>query len=92
MSTLIAIVILAVKPQNFAQLAEQLRQQPTWTNRPPCLFISVMAGVKLANLKEMIGQHQQDEFVRLVPNTACATGKGALCMAAHESVGKETVS
>jgi len=87
-----AIVILAVKPQNFTELAGQLRQQPTWTDgRSPALFISVMAGVRLGNLKAMVGKHPQDEFVRLVPNTACAVGRGALCLAANESVRQETI-
>lgn len=59
-------VILAVKPQSFAELAKDLkpyvRQQ---------LFVSIMAGVRLRALSGALGTRR---IVRTMPNLALATG------------------
>lgn len=61
---------LAVKPQNFPDLAQQLGTLAT-----PTLVLSIMAGVSIARITEALGP--QTRTVRCMPNIAAKTGLAA---------------
>lgn len=62
-------VVLAVKPQIFPSIAPSLR--PLAARDP--LFVSIMAGIGLTRLGEMLGAGR---LVRTMPNTPAAIGRG----------------
>lgn len=64
-----AIIVLAVKPQQFAAVSEGARA----FIGPKSLAISIMAGVRLAQLSGRMGT---DRVIRSMPNTPGAIGRG----------------
>ena len=62
------VVFLAVKPQHMSSVF------PSVSDSPTCLFVSIAAGVTLANLE---GGLKTDRVVRVMPNTPCLVGAGA---------------
>ena len=64
------VVILAVKPQAVGTLRAMLA--PLRDREP--LFVSIMAGVPLARLHDLLGT--ECRMVRTMPNTAAAIGRG----------------
>jgi pyrroline-5-carboxylate reductase len=66
------VIILAVKPQQLAQVAAGLRAQLKSGNR---LMVSIAAGVRLDSLAEWLGSGPR--LVRVMPNTPCLVGQGA---------------
>jgi pyrroline-5-carboxylate reductase len=69
------VMILAVKPQDFLQLAEDLKRV---LNRDTML-ISIMAGVSLSALQHRLGH---DRIIRAMPNSPVEIGMGitAYCL------------
>jgi pyrroline-5-carboxylate reductase len=65
------VIILAVKPQQMAAVAEQLRGQVA----PKQLVVSIAAGVRLHQLAEWLGS--ETRLVRVMPNTPSLVGQGA---------------
>ena len=65
------VLILAVKPQQMAQVAAGLRGKIT----PDRLVISIAAGIRLASLAQWLGPDLR--IVRVMPNTPCLVGQGA---------------
>lgn len=63
-------VFLAVKPQNMAQVMEELAGTP----KQGKLFVSIAAGVRLATLCEGLGTAR---VIRVMPNTPCLVAQGA---------------
>lgn len=63
------IVVLAVKPQYFAEMA--LEAKPFINNNQ--LLVSIMAGVKAAVIGKLTGSNK---IVRAMPNTPCMLNKG----------------
>lgn len=61
------MVIIAVKPQQFVELAESFKISGK-------LVLSIMAGISLAKLKKNLGEN---DFVRLMPNVALKIGRSA---------------
>lgn len=59
------VVLLAVKPQQFSQVVETLRQFDVLKKRP--LVISIMAGV---TLEKLAGDLENDRLIRVMPNVA----------------------
>ena len=76
------IVILAVKPQRFDQVADAIRGKI----RPEALVISIIAGISLATLKEKLNIKQ---VVRTMPNTASQIGMGITVWVKTPHVGTE---
>ena len=74
-------VFLAVKPQMFDDVAKSIRGDG---GEAP-VVISIMAGV---SLDQIIGGLGHSRIIRTMPNTPCLVGKGAIAMAAAESVSK----
>ena len=74
-----SLIILAVKPQNFQDLAPTLR--PSLDSS--ALVISIMAGVTLETLRTGLGT---DRVVRVMPNIAAQVGRGASVWTADRGV------
>jgi pyrroline-5-carboxylate reductase len=78
------VVLLAVKPQVFSAIAQELATIIATVNSP--LIISILAGVPLSHLETAFGQLP---VIRAMPNTPATVGAGmtALCAGAytHES-------
>ncbi len=73
------LLILAVKPQNFQDLAPTLR--PALDSA--ALVISIMAGVTLEGLRTGL---ETDRVVRVMPNIAAQVGRGASVWTADSGV------
>lgn len=63
-------VVLAVKPQNLAQVLEEIRPEAT----PKKLFVSIAAGFPLRRIEAGLGG--QARVVRVMPNTPVLVGRG----------------
>lgn len=70
------VLFLAVKPQQLAKVADELR--PVSRDR---LVVSIAAGISLAELESMFGT---DRLIRVMPNTPCLVGAGASCYSASK--------
>lgn len=62
---------LAIKPQQFAELAKELRGKIS----PKTVVISIMAGVPIAKIQAALGH---DKIIRCMPNTPALIGKGVI--------------
>jgi pyrroline-5-carboxylate reductase len=69
------VVILAVKPQQVAQVAAEAHRGVTADK----LLVSIAAGIRLATLAERFGSSVR--LVRVMPNTPCLVGQGACAYA-----------
>lgn len=69
------VIILAVKPQDFSQLAGDLKK----VLAKESILISIMAGVSLAALQQKLGH---DRIIRAMPNSPVEIGMGitAYCL------------
>jgi len=65
------VVFLAVKPQQVAQVATELRGRIAAEK----LVVSIAAGVRVASLADRLGPGVR--LVRVMPNTPCLVGQGA---------------
>jgi pyrroline-5-carboxylate reductase len=63
-------VVLAVKPQNMAQVLEEIRGEAN----PKKLFVSIAAGFPTRRIEAGLGGHAR--VVRVMPNTPVLVGKG----------------
>lgn len=77
------IVIIAVKPQVFSEVASEISG---WVG-PSTLVVSIMAGITLKQLRAATGA---EDAVRVMPNTPGAIGRGisVLCAADDVSAGR----
>lgn len=76
----VSVLVVAVKPQMFADAAPQLRAVAT----PSTLVLSIMAGVPIAKLSQACG----GKVVRAMPNTPAAIGRGVTVAVAEARVEK----
>jgi pyrroline-5-carboxylate reductase len=76
------IVLLAVKPQDFKQLAQAI--QPYLKTHQ--IILSVMAGVKISSIQEKL--HCQ-KIVRSMPNLPSQIGKGMTVFSASDEVDRK---
>ena len=77
------IVILAVKPQGMASLADQIGK--TVAKQKP-LLISIAAGIRLDNLQQWFGD--KTPIIRAMPNTPALVKVGATALIANTKAGK----
>jgi len=77
----VAALVVAVKPQMFADAAPQLRAHVA----PSTLVISIMAGVPIAKLAQACG----GKAVRAMPNTPAAIGRGVTVAVAESGVDQQ---
>jgi pyrroline-5-carboxylate reductase len=85
------VVVLAVKPQRVAEIADQIATIAT----PDTLIISVMAGKTMADLRTLLPG--VPSFVRAMPNLLAAVGSGmtvavADCSAAQRVLAERLLS
>jgi pyrroline-5-carboxylate reductase len=70
------IAILAVQPQQVTALLESIRHDLAARRH---LLISVVSGVRIADIAERVGSEMR--IVRAMPNTAIAIGESMTCLA-----------
>jgi pyrroline-5-carboxylate reductase len=74
----VSLVVLAVKPQIFHQIAGDLAKALPGD----CAIISVMAGVTIRTMTEALGDRP---IIRAMPNTPAAIGAGIIVAVANEA-------
>jgi pyrroline-5-carboxylate reductase len=78
------VIILAVKPQDFAELAPVLKKVVGASS----LVLSIMAGVRLAVLQQMLGH---ELIIRAMPNAPVEIGMGITGFSAREGISLEHI-
>jgi pyrroline-5-carboxylate reductase len=73
------IVIIAVKPQDFRELAPQLRK----VLGSETIILTIMAGIKIALLEELLGH---THIVRAMPNSPVEIGMGITGFSATQNM------
>ena len=76
------VLVLAVKPQAFAEAAKSARQ---FVDEHTCV-LSIMAGVTMDNLSRALGAAK---IVRAMPNTPARIGRGVTAYVASPNCGEE---
>jgi len=76
-------LMLAIKPQSLEAAAPAL----TWLASPDTLVVSILAGKRVADLAARLPHARA--FVRVMPNTPAAVGRGASAGAANAAVTAE---
>ena len=74
------IVVLAVKPQNYAEVLEELGRTDTHGK----IFISIAAGISTAFVEKYLGANTA--VVRTMPNTPLLIGKGVTALCRNKNV------
>ena len=77
------VIILAVKPQVLPDVMEEIAE----CVREEHLIISICAGVPLVKLEAGLGE--ETHLVRVMPNTPCLVGQGAIAFCQSETVTNE---
>ena len=72
------LCVIAVKPQVISELLLNNK----FNYSPTTLFVSIVAGIKLQKLSELLDS--EAPVVRVMPNTPAALGKGVSCILANE--------
>lgn len=78
------LVILAVKPQDFTELAPKLAP----LMKPGMLVLSIMAGLPIAKISELLSH---PSIIRAMPNSPVEVGMGMTGFSAHASVSIDQV-
>lgn len=78
-------IILAVKPQDFAQTAEELKKITTSEH----VFVSIMAGMTIEKIKTLIGT---EKVVRAMPNTPAQINMGVTAFAYTNNVSSSEIA
>lgn len=81
--TMADLVVIAVKPQDFPGLAREMKKVEIGTES---IIVSIMAGVPLARLRELLGT---DRVVRSMPNLAAAVSESMTVWFSDSSLTKE---
>ncbi|MBT5031427.1 MAG: pyrroline-5-carboxylate reductase [Proteobacteria bacterium] len=78
------VVVLAVKPQIMAEVAQQLELDESTP-----LFISIAAGISISKLQNWLGSAAAYPIVRVMPNTPALVGCGASGLFAGPGVNQQ---
>jgi pyrroline-5-carboxylate reductase len=73
------IVIIAVKPQDFSELAPLLRE----VLNPATIILTIMAGIRISHLEELL---RHKSIVRAMPNSPVEIGMGVTGFSASKDV------
>ncbi|CAN5131366.1 N/A [soil metagenome] len=73
------LIILAVKPQDFSELAQQLKK----VLKPEIIVLSIMAGIKITQIENLLAHKT---IIRAMPNAPVELGMGMTGFSANESV------
>jgi pyrroline-5-carboxylate reductase len=76
------VVLLAVKPQDFEEVATQLKERL----QKNCLLISIMAGIRIASMQEKL---QTKAVVRAMPNAPALYGEGMTVYCCSKGMNKK---
>ncbi len=83
-----SVVVLAVKPQTFAQLAEELANEPVEGQ----LFVSILAGIRAERIETAFARGGRvPRVIRTMPNTPALVGAGATAVSAGRNATAEDV-
>ena len=74
-------VFLGIKPQTVRSVVHGLEAS---VHDSGAVFVSMIAGVSLESLAEMLGADKK--IIRIMPNTACAVGQGVVLICANANV------
>lgn len=74
------MIVLAPKPQNFPLALEDVLVLAS----PTTAWLSIMAGVSMARISEVLGGSEQ--IIRAMPNTPAAIGCGVTALATHQGL------
>lgn len=77
------IIVLAVKPQNYAEVIESLKAAAT----PDKTFVSIAAGISIHYVQQALGMNCP--VVRVMPNTPLLLGKGATALCPSDNISEE---
>jgi len=77
------IIVLAVKPQILPEVAKYIA---TVIPSSPPLFISIAAGIRLADINRWLGANQPLPIVRVMPNMPAMVGSAASALFASQHV------
>lgn len=77
------IIVLAVKPQNYAEVLEAVRNEADESKT----FVSIAAGISIGYVRKALGC--DCPVVRVMPNTPLLLQKGATALCPSENVGEE---
>ncbi|MBP3693959.1 MAG: pyrroline-5-carboxylate reductase [Thermoguttaceae bacterium] len=77
------VILLAVKPQVLPDVMEEIAE----CVRKDHLIISICAGITLEKLEAGLGE--ETHLVRVMPNTPCLVGQGAIAFCQSETVTNE---
>lgn len=77
------IIVLAVKPQNYAEVLEQLRSSVNESKT----FVSIAAGISIAYVRDAL--KCDCPVVRVMPNTPLLLKKGASALCPSENISEE---
>ena len=72
------VIVIAVKPHQVTELLSELADEATVKH----LFVSIAAGVTLAQLEEAVGGKAR--VIRVMPNTPALVGEGAAAFGQHK--------
>ncbi len=77
------IIVLAVKPQNYAEVLQEIKAVTDECK----IFVSIAAGISIAYVREQLGLNCP--VVRVMPNTPLLLGKGASALCPSENISDE---
>ena len=77
------IIVLAVKPQNYAEVIESLKDAATEEKT----FVSIAAGISIAYVQKALGK--ACPVVRVMPNTPLLLKKGASALCPSDNITEE---
>jgi pyrroline-5-carboxylate reductase len=78
------ILILAVKPQDFKELAQDLRA----VLNPATILLTIMAGIKIERIEEIL---EHSSIVRAMPNSPVEIGMGITGFCANKNLGVDQI-
>ncbi len=81
-----SMVFLAVKPGDYASLLQELQDNI----RKDQVLISVAAGISISYLEKYLGTDAK--IVRVMPNTPCLVGEGAIAISSGPTVSEEELN
>ena len=76
-------VFFGVKPQVIEKVTQALAEP---IQQSGAVFVSMLAGVTLARLEELLGGKK---IIRIMPNTPCAVGSGLILHCANDRISRE---
>ena len=77
------IIVLAVKPQNYAEVIDSLKDAATEAKT----FVSIAAGISIAYVQKALGK--PCPVVRVMPNTPLLLKKGASALCPSDNINEE---